>query len=99
MEMNRTALVTGAARGIGRGISLALARDGYTVAAVGTRPSDDEAVAAYVRELQTVSPASFYVPADISTDEGRAAIVREAFAGLGHLDVLVNNAGDRKSIV
>ena len=87
----RCAVVTGAARGIGRGISLALAEHGYTVAAVGTRPAD--AVAAYTEELSRLSPESFYIAGDISSHDDRLRIAEEAFAGLGEVDVLVNNAG------
>ena len=93
MNEQRTALVTGAARGIGRGISLALARNGYKVAAVGTKPADDEKVAAYIKELTDLSAGSVYISADISTAEGREKIKNEAFAALGTVDVLVNNAG------
>ena len=87
----RCAIVTGAARGIGRGISLTLAKAGYTVCAVGTR--DEDAVSEYLDELKSYSSESFYVSGDISTDEGREKIEREAVRGLGEIDVLVNNAG------
>ena len=87
----RTALVTGAARGIGRGISLTLAEHGYTVCAVGTKPG--KAVAEYTDALRELSPDSFYVQGDISSHEDRIRIAEEAFRGLGELDVLVNNAG------
>ena len=72
----RCAVVTGAARGIGRGISLALAEHGYTVCAVGTRPK--EAVAEYLGELTALSPESFYVQGDISSrvDRERIALCR-----------------------
>ncbi len=87
----RCAVVTGAARGIGRGVSLALAEHGYTVAAVGTRPAD--AVAEYTEELSRLSPESFYIQGDISSHGDRLRIAEEAFAGLDAVDVLVNNAG------
>jgi NAD(P)-dependent dehydrogenase (short-subunit alcohol dehydrogenase family) len=87
----RCAIVTGAARGIGRGISLSLAEHGYTVAAVGTRPAD--AVAEYTDALCRLSPESFYIQGDISSHEDRLRIADEAFRGLGEVDVLVNNAG------
>ena len=87
----RCAVVTGAARGIGRGISLALAEHGYTVCAVGTRP--EEAVEEYTAALTRLSPESFYIPGDISSHDDRIRIADEAFARLGEIDVLVNNAG------
>ena len=94
MKNNRkTAIVTGAARGIGRGISMELASAGYTICAVGTRSADNENVRAYLAELTAVSPDSFYLSGDISDAGDRARIVNGAFAGLGEVDALVNNAG------
>ncbi len=94
MKNNRkTVIVTGAARGIGRGISLTLANAGYTVCAVGTRPCEDENVRKYLDELTAVSPDSFYLSGDISDRDDRLRIAEEAFANLGEVDALVNNAG------
>lgn len=87
----RCAIVTGAARGIGRGISMELAKNGYTVCAVGTR--SEEAVSEYLTELRGYSPESFYVSGDISSADDRIRITEKAFEGLGEVDVLVNNAG------
>ena len=92
----RCAIVTGAARGIGRGISMELAKNGYTVCAVGTRSAAD--VQEYLTELTAVSPESFYVSGDISSSDDRGRITEEAFAGLGEVDVLVNNAGVAPSV-
>ncbi len=89
----RCAIVTGAARGIGKGISLALAKDGYAVCAVGTRPADDERVSAYLTELQELSPESFYTQGDISVAQDREKIMSEAWGKFGTVEVLVNNAG------
>ncbi len=94
MKNNRkTVIVTGAARGIGRGISLTLAKAGYTVCAVGTRSAEDENVRAYLDELTALSPDSFYLSGDISDAADRARITEEAFAILGEVGALVNNAG------
>ncbi len=90
----RTALVTGATRGIGFGIARALAGAGYVVAAVGTREAD--AVTGTMNALKDLSPDSFYIRGDISSAEDREAIAEQAFSRfdrLGGLDVLVNNAG------
>lgn len=92
----RCAVVTGAARGIGRGISIELAKAGYIVCAVGTRGA--ESVGEYLDELRSYSPESFYVSGDISKEEDRTRITEEAFAGLGEVDVLVNNAGVAPSV-
>ena len=87
----RCAIVTGAARGIGRGISMELAAHGYTVCAVGTKPA--EAVEEYLTELCALSPDSFYVDGDISSEKDRERITEAAFDGLGTVEILVNNAG------
>ncbi|MGN1128100.1 MAG: 3-ketoacyl-ACP reductase [Candidatus Flemingiibacterium sp.] len=85
-----TAIVTGASRGIGRGISTLLASKGYKIIAVGTREPDD--VSEYIDELKKLSPESVYVAADISKPECRAAIFETAERE-GGFDILVNNAG------
>lgn len=99
MKNNRkTVIVTGAARGIGRGISMELAEAGWTVCAVGTRSAEDENVRAYLAELTAASPDSFYISGDISDADDRARIVDGAFSGLGEVDALVNNAGVAPSV-
>lgn len=89
--MKKTAIVTGASRGIGRAISLKLASDGFTVIAAA-RASEEKA-AEYITELKAISPESIYVPTDISDDTARKRLVDTAFSAFGRLDILVNNAG------
>jgi 3-hydroxybutyrate dehydrogenase len=88
------AVVTGASRGIGRSIALALAAVGADVALVARQAGDLEALAAEVRAQGRQALA---LPCDV-TD---AAQVREmaaaALAGLGGVDILVNNAGNAGS--
>lgn len=87
----KNVIVTGASRGIGRGISLDLAKKGCRIAAVGVREESD--VPEYMAELRLLSPDSFYISADISDEAARDRIVSEAFGRMGTVDVLVNNAG------
>ena len=89
----KTAIVTGAARGIGRAIALALAKDGFAVAAVSRSDAENVNAASLMKELAACSPSSFYVSADISSDADRRRIVDTAVEKFGHIDVLVNNAG------
>jgi len=85
------ALVTGSATGIGRGIVLALARDGYDVC-VHYRRSEAEAEAARA-EAEALGVSAITLQADVTDPEAAAALVREARDRLGGLAVLVNNVG------
>lgn len=89
----KTAIVTGAGRGIGRAISLTLAQNGFTVIAAARSSADDERIKEYVSELHKISPDSIYVSADISLDADRRRLIDTAIEKFGRIDVLVNNAG------
>ncbi len=99
--MKKTAIVTGASRGIGRAISLKLASAGFTVIAAAR--ANAEKAADYIAELQALSPDSIYVPTDISIDADRKNLVDTAIEKFGKIDILVNNAGvaplERKDIL
>jgi NAD(P)-dependent dehydrogenase (short-subunit alcohol dehydrogenase family) len=82
----KTALVTGAGRGIGRAVALALAAAGAELVLVSRTLSELDTVA---REIASSGGKARTLPFDV-TD---AAAMRDAFAGLGALDILVNNAG------
>jgi NAD(P)-dependent dehydrogenase (short-subunit alcohol dehydrogenase family) len=95
--MNKgAALVTGASRGIGRGIVLALAGKGYDIAAVATRLEGD-AERPGLRELQceveSLGGACLPLVADIADLSSHEDVVRRAVERFGGIDVLVNNAG------
>lgn len=87
----RVALVTGAARGIGRAIALELARNGAAVA-VNYRERVDaaEAVVAVIAEL---GGRAIAVRADVTDTEAVGTMVKRVTTELGGLDILVNNAG------
>ena len=88
---NRVALVTGASRGIGRAVAIALARDGADVA-VNYRERADEA-ANVVETIQALGRRAIAVRADVSKAEDVAVMFRAIEANLGFVDILVNNAG------
>ena len=85
------ALVTGGARGIGLGISRALAKEGISLGIMGTRPA--EAVAAVLEELRGFGVDVAYARADIADGAARGKALDEIIAQLGPLNFLVNNAG------
>jgi NAD(P)-dependent dehydrogenase (short-subunit alcohol dehydrogenase family) len=86
----RVALVTGAGQGVGRGIALAMAREGADVAVVELRP---ETAASTAEELLALGVRAVAIPCDVATREACRAAVETAVAELGGVDILVNNAG------
>lgn len=86
----KVALVTGAGKGIGKGIALAFAKAGADVALVARTKDDVEAVAGEIRAMGRNATA---IPADVTDIEGLEDIVGQAVRSLGGLDILVNNAG------
>jgi 3-oxoacyl-[acyl-carrier protein] reductase len=89
--MTSTALVTGASRGIGRGVALALAGAGHHVVVNYVR--DARAAAEVVAEVEALGGGAVAVRADISDADDRTRLVDEAYAAFGRIDLLVNNAG------
>src|SRR5436309_3431683 len=85
----KVALVTGAWSGIGRAAALALAREGYAVALAARRADRIEEAARAIADAGGTARA---FPTDLERPGAPAALVRDAVAALGRLDVLVNNA-------
>jgi NAD(P)-dependent dehydrogenase (short-subunit alcohol dehydrogenase family) len=86
-----SALVTGGGRGVGKGISLALARAGCHVA-INYRSGAAQAEQT-VDEIRRLGGEAFVVRADVGKAADVDAMVEEVLGRLGRLDVLVNNAG------
>ena len=85
--MNKTALITGGRRGIGRAIAARLSRDGFNVAINGVSPqTEDDA-------FDDIPGEWIYIQGDISIGEDRDRIIQETYIHFGRIDVLVNNAG------
>lgn len=89
--MSKIALVTGAGRGIGRGIALALGGKGWSVVVNyrGNRSAADETAAA----LAALGAEALTVQADISSALDRQRLVDATLERFGGMDLLVNNAG------
>lgn len=91
MEQEKIALVTGGARGIGRAICKALARDGYRVL-VNYYRSESQG-RDLVECLQAQGYRATLLRADVASPKDVREMVTQALLEAGHIDVLVNNAG------
>jgi NAD(P)-dependent dehydrogenase (short-subunit alcohol dehydrogenase family) len=87
---DRTALVTGASRGIGEAIAVGLGEAGADVVGLARSTDDLEATADRVRDT---GARALPITADVTSEEEIAAAYDHAEAELGPVDVLVNNAG------
>lgn len=89
--MGKTALVTGASRGIGKAIALRLAKDGYDIAV--NYNSNTEKAEQTAGEIRSLGVKAAIYKADTSKIDEVKAMFREIRKDFGGLDVLVNNAG------
>ncbi len=89
--MGQYAFITGASRGIGRGIALALARRGFAIAA--NAHSDSSALNRTVAEIKAEGVEAVALPGDVTDLGAHADILSRAEDALGPLTTLVNNAG------
>jgi len=87
----KTALVTGASRGIGRAIAIELAREGAKVAV--NYATNDAKAQEVVFEIEKLGGTCILAKADLGDAKQARAMVNDVAARFGHLDVLVNNAG------
>ena len=85
----RTALVTGAGRGIGRGCALELARAGADIAINDRQPSPD--TDSTLSEIRALGRTAIMVDGDAFERSSVAGIVERAIVGLGRIDILVSN--------
>ncbi len=92
---DRTALVTGASTGIGRGIALALAEEGVRLAIAARRAHLLEEVAEAIAAKGGHRPV--VITSDLYAEDAAATLASAAVRGLGHVDILVNNAGGSRS--
>ena len=86
----RVALVTGASRGIGKGIAVGLARAGANLALVAR--SESTLIEAQ-REIQAIGAQAEIFPCDLNETENIPDLVAAVGASYGQIDILVNNAG------
>lgn len=86
----KVAIVTGGGRGIGRGIALALARNGADVVVAEIMDENGRKTAG---EIEGLGRRSRAIVADVTDQDSVDGLVREALVYFGHIDILVNNAG------
>jgi 3-oxoacyl-[acyl-carrier protein] reductase len=87
----RCGLVTGASAGIGRGIALALGREGVRLAIAGRRRAQLDEVAALIVAAGGVSPT--VIVQDLMDEDAAARIAAQTLDALGGVEILINNAG------
>jgi 3-oxoacyl-[acyl-carrier protein] reductase len=93
---NRTCLVTGASRGIGRGTAKILAAEGCRVAIVARRAHLLEQLAKEIEAGGAMQP--LIVAEDLTSDGGVERVRERVLAAFGGLDILVNNAGSSRPV-
>lgn len=94
MEENKTVLVTGGSRGIGKEVALKFAENGYNV--VINYVSDKTNVEELKSEFEAKGVKSLIMKADVTDKEAIDELVKQAIEEFGAIDVLVNNAGITK---
>jgi 3-oxoacyl-[acyl-carrier protein] reductase len=87
---DKVALVTGASRGLGKAIALALAAEGATIAAVAR---SEDALKETVEAIRGAGSAAEPFALDVSDGTAAEALAEKVAAKFGHIDILVNNAG------
>ena len=91
MINQKVALITGGANGIGLGIAMQLACEGFAIALTGR--SAEEQVKHNIDKVKSFGTPVIYIRGSVASDENRKAALQTVDAEFGRLDVLVNNAG------
>ena len=86
---NKTYLITGASKGIGRSIAMRLAKDGIQIVLLARESEELEDAC---REVQSLSSSSFMIPCDLAQSDSIDAAI-ESFNGIDSIDGIVHNAG------
>lgn len=94
---DKIAVVTGASRGIGRGIALELAKRGASV--IVNYNASASTANEVVEEIKSLNGEATAVQADVSTEDGANALIKAAVDTYGKIDILINNAGTTRDNV
>ena len=95
MLKDKIALITGASRGIGKGIALKFAQQGATILLVGRKMPGLEAAA---EEIRALGGKADCFTADVAKEGDVTHLVDQVMAKYGRVDILVNNAGISKEM-
>ncbi|MBU3912646.1 MAG: SDR family oxidoreductase [Nanoarchaeota archaeon] len=86
--INKVAIVTGSARGIGQAIAIELARQGADVVVSDIIPGDET-----VKKIKALKRKSIYVKTDVTSKKDIEILIQETIKNFKKIDILVNNAG------
>lgn len=95
-HQNRTALITGGSRGIGKAIALRLAREGYNIAIAAKtttpHPKLEGTIFTAAKDIEALGVKCLPLPCDIRFEEQVEGAVQETVSAFGGIDLLINNA-------
>jgi 3(or 17)beta-hydroxysteroid dehydrogenase len=86
----KTAIITGAARGLGKGMALLLAKEGAKVAVVDIL---EDAGRETAEEIRRGGGEAIFIKHDVTSEDSWSAVIKEVLSKFGKLDIMVNNAG------
>ncbi|MFW5838698.1 MAG: SDR family NAD(P)-dependent oxidoreductase [Bacillota bacterium] len=89
--MHKTAFITGASQGIGRGIALRLAKNGYDIAF--TYHTELDKAKSLKKQIESLGKRCYFYQANLEEKQAPINVTQSAIHDLGHLDVLICNAG------
>jgi 3-oxoacyl-[acyl-carrier protein] reductase len=93
MNDKPVAVITGASRGIGRAVAIALSSEGYDIAAI-TRSIDSEGIENLGPEVEKRGAQFYPIGLDISCTGCQEEVVSNILERYGRIDILVNNRGE-----
>ena len=93
-QVNKTALITGAAKGIGKAVALAFAKEGYNI--IINYNGSKEAALKTQQEIEALGVKTLVVQADVSNEDQVKTMVEKSIETFERIDVLVNNSGINK---
>ena len=94
--MQKTAIITGGSRGIGKAIALKLAKDGFNIVINFNSDNSKTAAQEVANEIKSLGQEALIIQANVAQIDSAKKMVEETMEKFGRVDVLVNNAGITK---